>query len=412
MSINNLSTYEGQMRANPTTVIYTGSDTLYNGMAVCYDPTTSGLTADVTKFTPTLGSTNAALLAQRQGRAKIVIKPTLGALLAGAFAGIVVNAPPSGYVGNGVSVDIQILPVSPAHAGTRSAFVYTDENCAVGDLLGPIPGSYYFGRAVIPGCAFFRVEEATDRSATAGVVYGTYARYDVNMFPDKIGGFDDRFNGAFPIGINGFTPAEIACLGWELQGTSATCAYTSDHGGRLALTPNTTNIAQLHRGNGFSFMLDAGKSLFFRASINTGVAAVDNDIFCGLAITGASIADGSVPALDDYFGFYRDPDASALLKFAFNVDNGTDSVNSTGITPVLDTMYEVAFLLRNRNANSTAGDKIIQVFVNNTITNTFNSAADAALFCDDALLRPVFAGIGGGSARVIEIARMQVLCNL
>lgn len=375
------------------THLYSGSDTIRPGYAMCFDLSQSSA----------------------NNREKYVTKPSWSNLIAkNGFAGIVQS------VGTLTAAGRQINLIPFDGRRYNNVNVFTDENVAAGDLLGPIPDSYYFGRAVC-GNAVFEAWAASDRSATAGLANGRFGPVDPAIVAAKTYRIFHDFDGTAPIFLGGATPAEFALPGLMVSGTSVGAQYTADAGGRLALTPNTTNIAQLNVGgiaagtastpSLLPITLSAGISCFFRARVNFGVGAVDNDVFCGLAIAGACVTDGTVPALDDYLGFYMQGDSSALINIATNRDNGTDNVTSTGTTQVADAVHDLAFLVRNRVSGDAAGATVIQVYVDGALTNTLSSAAVNALINKDEAMGPVFAGIGGASAVVIEIDRLEVVAN-
>lgn len=359
------------------THLYSGTDTIKRGYAMCFDLSQSSA----------------------NNREKYVTKPSWSNLIAkNGFAGIVDSVGTQTAAGR----QINLIP----YDGRRfpNVSVFTDENVASGDLLAPIPDSYYFGRAVCVD-AVFQAWAASDRSATAGLANGCFGPVEEGIRKSKT---YEQFNdflaeNTVHVAYSG-TEIEIAVAGYTLSGTSAAAAYTSDAGGRLAITPNTTNIGQL-RSPGFPYILSAGKSLFFRANVNFGVGAIDNDAFVGLAITGAAIADSTIPALDDYIGFYMQGDIDGSINFLHNRDNGDETTIDvdTGINQVADTMHELAFLARNRVAGDAAGATVVQVYVDGVLTNTISSAAANALINKDEGMGLVFAGIGGAAAVVIEI---------
>jgi hypothetical protein len=391
----------GRRAVNPIAVNYTGGDTLTNGMLVAYDH-------------------DASTAAARESN---VEKPSYGNLMAGAFAGVVCSAPSGGYVGNSSSVPIWIIPDD----GTmlRNVEVLTDQNVAAGDFLAPIPGSYYAGRAVFGPFAArppFRAAEAVDGSTTAALVEGAFgfnANWDVAAKTFRM--FQD-FDGSQNVFLGGATPAEIAVPGMVLSGATVAGAWTNDAGGRIALTPTTTTIAQLNVGGVAAgtasamaflpFTLSAGKSIFFRAKANFGVGAIDNSCFLGLAITGASVSNAAVPALDDYLGFFKKVDDDGSLFFATNRDNGTDNLTDTGINTVADTMYDVAFLAVNRVTGDAASATTVYVWVDGVLVATISSAAINALINKDEAMGIVFGGIDGAAAVVIELDRFEAAINL
>lgn len=393
------SVVNGRVQVTPIEVIYTGSDTLKNGMALCYDH-------------------DASTAAAREAN---VEKPSLAALLAGQFAGIVTGAPPTGTTGNGSSTRISILPWIPGCPGYRNLDVQTDQNVAAGDILGPVPESYYFGFGVIPGCALFRAAEAQNRSVTAGIVNGAMQQFRYDEIAGKIFRQFHHFDGSLPITLGGATPAETKYPGLLVSGATVAIAGTADVGGRMALTPTTTTIAQLNSGGIAAFTasgadllpytLSAGKSIFVRGKVNFGVGAVDNSAFFGLSITGAATSNAAVPATDDYLGFFKKVDDDGSLFFATNRDNGTDNLTDTGINTVADTMYEVAFYAVNRVSGDAAEATKVYAYVNNALVATLSSAAINALINKDEGMALVLSGIDGAAAVVLEIDYWEGLIN-
>lgn len=397
---------KGRLPNTPITRYYSGTDTLLNGYAVAYDTAAAAVAAT--------GQAVASTAADN--RERNVVKPTWANLIAqDAFAGVVCEAPRGGYVG---PCYISIIP----HDGRRveNVNVYTDENVAAGDLLAPIPESYKFGRAVAYE-AVFQARAAADRSVTNGTVNGMFGPLPLSLRRSKIYDFFDDFTGVSPIFLGGATPAEFKLPGYMISGSSVAVAGTSDHGGRIALTPNSTNIAQLNAGgiaagtassaDLLPFTCSAGKSAFFRAKANFGVAAVDSAVFLGLSISGACVSNAAVPATDDYLGFFRKVDDDGSLFLATNRDNGSDSLTDTGINSAADTMYDVAFLVRNRLSGDTAGYTTIQAWIDGTLVATVSSAAINALINKDEAMGLVFGGIDGAAAVVLELDRWELRFN-
>jgi len=379
---------------------YTGSDTLENGMAVAYDHDAS----------------------TTEARERNVEKPSYKNLMAGGFAGIVVDAPSGGYVGNGSSLKITVIPAEGITE--RGINVLTDQNVAAGDFLAPIPESYYFGRAVFGPFAkapVFRAGEAINGSTTAALVSGQYRythSWDVEAKTFRV--WND-FDGQTPIFLGGATPAEFELPGLVLSGATVAGEWTADGGGRVALTPTTTTIAQLNVGGVAAgtasaasllpFKLEAGKSCFVRGRVNFGVGAVDNAAFFGLSISGATVSNAAVPATDDYIGFFKKVDDDGSLFFATNRDNGTDNLSDTAINTTADQMVEVAFLVVNRVSGDAASATTVYVWVDGVLTNTLTSAAINALINKDEGMGLVFAGIDGAAAVVIEADYYEAAIN-
>ena len=409
----------GQQVVEPIKCWYTGSDTLYNGYLVCFnhDAAAADYASDARYPTAYLQERQA-----RRARAGQIEKPSYNALLASAFAGIVVNAPPRGIVGDGTEKKVEIIPIVPGEAALRDVDVMVNHSVAAGDILGPCPGSYYAIPGVFPGAACFRASVAVDGSTTAALCNGVFGRIRMEDLADKFFRVFDHFDGSKPIVLGGATPAEVKYPGYLISGSSVAIAGTNDPGGRMAITPNGTNIAQLNMpgiaaftassADLLPFTLGTGKACFFRAKVNFGVGAVDNSAFVGLSITGAVPANGTVPATDSYVGFFKKVDDDGSLFFGVNRSNGTDNLTDTGINTVADTMYDVAFLVVNRVAGDAASATTIYVWVDGELKATLTSAAINALIPKAIPLGLVFGGIDGNAAVVIEIDRIEACINL
>lgn len=394
---------------------YTGADALKEGETLAFDHDSTSTTAGPLALSGLSDAdkqvANRTLHVEKCGFVNLITRRQ--------FAGFVAPGtyvPPDYATRGGYAVQVY-----PSDQAMSEVYVYTDENVTAGDVLGPIPGSHSVGRGVIHPCLI--AIETVDRSGTAGLVRCSYQPWLnwANLPTDKMYRFFDDFAGDKNIFLGGATPAEVIVPGYLLSGATVAGAWTGDAGGRLVITPTTTTIAQLNLGavaagtaSGMACLpitLGTGKNCFFRANVNFGVGAVDNDVFCGLAITGAAVTDGTVPALNDYLGFYMQGDSSALINIATNRDNGTDNVTSTGVSQVADAMHDLAFLVRNRLAGDAAGATEILVWVDGVLTNTLNSAAVNALINKDAAMGLVFAGIGGAAAVALEIDRWEVVMN-
>lgn len=411
------SSYQGLSQIPRIKAYYTGSDTIKNGMTLAFDHDSSGTSADVTRY--------GASVAARLGRQKLVEKCSYGNLISGNFAGIVDGLGPDGLTGNGVAVEVTLIP---AWAIANEIVALTDQNCAVGDILGPVPGSYYLGRGVFPGCACFRVTETADRSATAGTVHGRFGKLDIfdSNFSDKIYRHFHHFDGSIPVFLGGATPAEFKLPGYMISGATVAIAGTSDLGGRAVLTPTTTTIAQLNAGgiaagtassaDLLPITLSAGKSCFVRGRVNLGVGAIDNSAFFGLSISGATVSNAAEPATDDHIGFFKKVDSDGSLFFATNRDNNaggaTTGMVDTGINTVADTMYDLAFLAVNRVSGDAASATTVYAWVDGVLVATLSSAALNALINKDEAMNLVLAGIDGAAAVALEIDRWEVAINL
>lgn len=369
-------------------VYYSGTDQLLAGYLVCYDH-------------------DNATVAERRNT---VEKPSLANITAGAFAGVVVTPPRSDTIGAYGPGWCQIAV--PSQPGIGNFSIYTDDSCTIGDLLGPAPATYYARKSVIvPPIAI--VTETTDRSSTAGLVNTDYkAGMTWDQDTSRLKRMFCDFDGQFPIGVNGLTPAEITNAGWNIRGASDTGAYSTGTGGNseiVVTAGGASTLAQLEQG-GAPFLLSTGRALFWRARVKRD-AVTDEEMFVGLAsIGGASIAAaGSVGARDDYMGFVSIGASFAVIRNAYNADNGTDRLATTGVSAAADTYNELAQYIRNRNSGTTAssGAKTLLAYVDGTLTNTIDPSD---LFNNDVSMGFVAAAISGTA--VMTVDRVEVVIHL
>ena len=147
-------------------VLYTGSDLLKEGYALCYDRDNITATAKAAGLNgapieSTELNVDAALTAAyaSYGRHSFVEKPAAGNL--DDFAGVV------GPSSDGVTGPAWIDLIEPTAIG-RSTRLWTDESCTIDStLLGVQPGSYAFG---VDGKIVAKAAQTIDRSSTNGLV--------------------------------------------------------------------------------------------------------------------------------------------------------------------------------------------------------------------------------------------------
>lgn len=287
---------------------------------------------------------------------------------------------------------------------TRGVQVLTDENVAVGDFLSPVPGTWYWGKAV-RGRPVFRCTEAFDGTTTPGLVKGDFG-YQVIQDAEQSGKIVrvfDHFAGAQGMGISGTADATK----FVLTGTSATAIYSDSFGpeksasaqgnGVLTITTNTTNIANLSL-NGEPFRLDTGKSAFFRARAAVDVITADSDIFFGLHITDVSYWAGNadqvgVRIVDGAVQVVMQKSTSGLVTIA------------TGVSVAAGDFVEVAILARNRAA--AVGKKDLLIWVNGTQISYTNNDTDRAEFPDTESLTFI-AEASGSAARALSLDFVEV----
>lgn len=367
----------GKMMQSGRVATYVGSTTLAIGMALCFDTTQA--TADLQNTyvtTPELANSHR---------------------VAGYVRKIGQADPITGYE------EVEVIP--PGEGVDYNAEILTDENIVAGDVLGVIPGSPYFGK-VIAGRGLFIATEAVNGSVTPALVQGDFGYFAVDPAYEasKVMRYFNHFTGDQATVISGFTPAEVDAAGLIVLASGGASSYASIAGGALVVTGAGSAIGQV-RNSGFPVLLGTGTSVFFRCRLKFD-AVSDIDAFVGLAITGTMLTDTTVPAMDDYIGFYLDSDTSGTWKLAHNRDNGTDALQTTGVSPVADTFTEVAFLVRNKIAGDAAGSTEVRAWVDGVEVFDSTAAAVAALINKDEAMGWVVAAIPG--APVITIDRIEV----
>lgn len=273
--------------------------------------------------------------------------------------------------------------VMPGDILMPDAEVLVDELVTPGTLLGVVPGSRYFGRAVA-GRILGIAGETVDGSSTAALcqcIHGFRAGFhDMEARGKLVTFFDDM------LGMHTIAPAVASAVAdaqtYLLTGTSSAATYVDSlatvgevagaiakrAAGVLRLTTNTTNPANITL-NGEPFGLGVESSLFFRARCALSSVAANTDFAIGLCITDTAYW-ASKPT--DYIAFEWNDGAITLC---YVKDGATGLVTSdTLATAVADTFNEVAFLVRNR-----AGALSISAWVDGeakTITSTSSELVD------------------------------------
>lgn len=387
------SSVRGQQTAKPIVAYYTGSDTLYNGYALCYDHDVAASAYS------TLSAADAARAAAKD-RASLVEKPTLASLLAGGFAGIVVNAPAQGIVpaSGATRTKVYLLPALPEGMELRDVDVFTDQSVTIGDILGPIPGTYLIGRGVIPGCAVFRANETIDRSATSGVCNGILGRINIADYPDKILALDDHF-------LSALISATADLNRYILTANSGTATIVETvAGGVLGIVTSTTGETSVIM-NGEPWSLAAGKSIFMRFRVASSPLTAGEDAVIGLALYDVAPM-ASLPT--DYIWFRLDGSASApKINLEYVKDGTGGAVASVLGDAVSGTYYDIAMLITNK-ATGTSGQKVVRAWINQvSIAHTTTEAEvpddELMTFCISAL---------GDEATTLLVDRAQILMNL
>lgn len=319
------------------------------GMALCYD------TANATEA----------------NRYKYLAKPSLSNI--DDFAGYV--APGTRQVGPGW---VDIIPFD----GTidRLATLATDESITSGDLLGPIPETFYFGKCVV-GRPVAKATQTADRSATAGTVTAHAGQlWDFFQEAGKIVRYHDEFMGTTT------RSATADAATFVLTGTGATATFedaltASDNAtanqrgyGVLKASGATTGWKACMTMNGEPFTMATGKSIFLRARFAVAAIAADSRAWLGLALgTATDVGDATTT---DHILFRVIADALSLIygKDATSSALGT-ATGSTAIaslaTMVAAEFVDVAFMVRNKISGTGTGAKELTVWVNGTaVTHT------------------------------------------
>lgn len=385
------SSVRGQQTAKPIVAYYTGSDTLYNGYALCYDHDVAASAYS------TLSAADAARAAAKD-RASLVEKPTLASLLAGGFAGIVVNAPAQGIVpaSGATRTKVYLLPALPEGMELRDVDVFTDQSVTIGDILGPIPGTYLIGRGVIPGCAVFRANETIDRSATSGICNGVLGRINILSHTDKMQVFDDHFESAF-------FSATADLNRWVFTANSGTCTLADDlQGGTAVVTSAAAATETTLTQNGEPWSLAANKSLFFQCRVSANpINGAGSDVVIGLSLYDVS-PQASVPT--DYIYFRFDGHASTPTVLLEYVKDGTGGAVSESLgAAVSDTFYDLAFLVTNK-ATGTSGQKKVQVWKDGTLIAHTTTEAEVV---DNEALTIIVSALGAAAGSATQNARVD-----
>lgn len=373
------------------THLYSGSDTIRPGYAMCFDTSKSSA----------------------NDREKYVTKPSWSNLVSrNAFAGVVDSLGPVTAAGR----QINLIPWDGRMY--RNVNVYTDENVAAGDLLAPIPDSYYFGRAVVVD-PVFEAWAASDRSVTAGLVNGCVGRVNDNLTISRISRHVDHFRAPNVDKVVANVATGTAGH-YLLNGTTAVASLATNGStpagtgiGELSVVGTTTTIGQIQQA-GAQWKATAGRSIFCRQRVKIDDIS-DEDWFFGLGTPPTVSAGvltavpqvtsaGTAPAGTDYMGFFFDATGGTNTNLNFNIRkaSGTQQYVSMGLAFVNDTYIDLAFLARNRLTGTTAGYKTVQVYVNGTLITTFNSATQAAAFPDTVPLAWAMSGITGGCVGTID----------
>ncbi len=373
------TTYGNIIEQPEKKVLFNGSTTLPIGAAVCYDRT----------------------LTDADQRNRYVVKPTFANLNDIAGVVVAVHAGPS-QTG---PFEASIVPVDGIMRGIQ---VLTDENVAVGDLLGPIPGSFYWGKNVT-GQTCFRVTEAVDGSGTSAALVkgdlGFAAASQVDR-DNRIIDFFDHFDGRF-VAVAAVASAAAENTPYLLTGTSSTTTFSDSlnaekstaatrAAGVLSLTSNSTNEANLTL-NGEPFGLAAGQALFFEARVT--MAAVS----AGTGIVGVGITDTAMATHFDFAGFKI---VNGAISAIFQKGNSGEVAVSTGVTMTAESFNTLSILVRNRG--SATGKKDVMLMVDGVVVAYTNNDTDRAEVPDTESLTLIANVVGSAAAQTLRIDRWRV----
>ena len=312
------------------------TDTITEGMALCWDVTAAAVNRNV-----------------------YVTKPNLQN--ASEFCGVV--APGVRQTGSGW---VEVLICDGVIA--RGVSVFTDESIVAGDLLGIIPGEYALGRCVY-GPVVARALNTVDRSVTAGLVETHFGMIEPSLGAagvySKILRLYDHFTGDRAVSAT----ADAAGYASTLNGGAASFADSftiADNANGLTVVKsgygvlNLANVATANteasiQCNGEPFSLAVGRNLFFqcRMALESPVAGVQ--AFVGLLPTDTS----PIVSLNaDYIGFIT---STAAVNHVYVKDGATGLVTkATGHTLVANDFVDLAFIVRPKTATNVD----IHIFVN------------------------------------------------
>lgn len=332
-----------------------------------------------------------------------VTKPTLGNIV--DFAGIVLETGNERSAGPGYVI---IAPVD--HGVLRGISVLTDENVTAGDFLGPIPGSYSLGKAIL-GPIAFRATESVNGSATAALVRGDLgpaAYFGSDILSRMINIFDHfEQGGAMAVATPGIAR-------YNIFGTSAAAAFQSGMyaeqataalraSGVLRITSNTTNNAGIALP-GEPFGCPVGSSIFYRTRVAISTAIAANFSCCfglGLVADVANVTQTAM-AVNDFVGF------ASLSGAAWSVQyqkGASGLVAATiGAVPVINQFTEFAFLMRNKATGTAAGNKELYFWQDGVLLSHTPTLTE---FPDDQSFSAQFDCIGS-SANTLDIDRLEI----
>ncbi len=313
-------------------VLYSGTDELKAGYAVCYDR--ANATADK--------------------RNAFVTKPSYSNYT--DFAGIVSYSVAADSTGS--TRVIKIIPFDGTIAHGIS--VWTDENVAAGDLLGVTPGEYALSRCVC-GQPVAVATEAQDRSGTTAGTVLTYmgpistllARGDLEA---KILRFFDHFIGDHGAATNG--TAEVGA--WLTALNSGTLVFADSltvsdaaaanqaANGVYKLTAAASASEASFQQNGEPWSLAVGKNMFFRARFSTNAAGLTATATVALGLT---IAD-TTPQGSSESDFLQVQTATGIPNVKYCKGTSTVQSFAAGAIMTADVFTEIAILVRVRSASA------------------------------------------------------------
>jgi hypothetical protein len=254
---------------------------------------------------------------------------------------------------------VKVIPVSDI--GENRISVWTDQNIAAGDILGPQPGTHNLRRGALFTPYGFRALEAQDRSSTAGLVLCDLIPVLTPM--DRIASQYEYFDDFHRFTIGEWTSTET-----EAGAGDASLTITDEVGGVLLITNDAADndVVNLQL-IGEQFKLATGKTLFFEARVKIS-DATQSDFAIGLAATDTSLIAG----VQDNALFTK---ADGSTSVAFDSDkDGTATTVSAVLTA--DTSYhKYGFYFDGRG--------VLYIYVDGVL----NATTVSTNVCDDEEMR-------------------------
>lgn len=309
---------------------YTGTDTLYDGYALCYDRD-SGTASDADT-----------------DRIANVEKPSAGNLH--NFAGIVKGGGKTGPT----AIDV-VVPVA-----NEVWSLYTTENCTLGQTwLSVVAGSYAFG-GVGEGLIVGHALQTVDRSSTNGRVMAQIAMPNINELPYDVaasgGGFSPAIwescpvnqirNGTIEGAIFEDSFSDLTKYTWTAtQATAGTWALDTTNPGVALADCNSTTVTQginVQAASGLGFVPKASSYIWYEVRLKATDIATGPEFFAGLAEVDTTIIGTSAVSTANHLAFTSVTDDGVLL---LNGEKATAGNTEAGTTLVEDTWVKLGLLV-------------------------------------------------------------------